>query len=431
MHNRYFPRNSKPVLVLFLLWMMLWLGTLSSPVRAVISDNSFPGDNTNNWSLDFKGGITTGQFTFDSRMTGHGGIQLRYSMNPLVSMYGSFGVGIFRAPDDMMSQTGFSNDYFIGGLGARVNVLRMLAGPSPVTDRLAVYTTTGLQLMRADVRVRNREVPGYAGNNFSGNAMILNLGAGAAFRINRRIDLFLQTELNHSDSDLLDGYERLPGASRTGFISGGDSYINTSAGISIKLGSTEARHSDWRQQERGYRTETRPASVERELAELRAELERSDRIKEELARRLQSMTANLTEFSELVNTTQQQQLDSQGLRLEQLQNRVAQLQAEHGTPSRTDISETAERTVSDQMQATGDPRYFVVAGAFRNRDNAERLLQQITEEGFDQASIVTDPQRGFHVVTYSGHAVREQAERELVQVRSRVNPDAWIFTRPD
>lgn len=427
MDNQYLPKRNNPILIL--LWLGFLLTTMAPSAQA---ESTASGGDSDNWSLDFKGGITTGQFTFDSRMTGHGGFQLRYSMNPLVSMYGAFGVGVFRAPDEMMSQTGFSNDYFTGGLGLRVNVLRMLAGHSPVTDRLAVYTTTGLQFMRADVRVRNREVPGYAGNNFSGNAMILNLGAGAAIRINRRVDLFLQTELHHSDSDLLDGYERLPGAPRTGFISGGDSYINTSAGISIKLGGTEVRHADWRYQERGYRTETRPASVERELAELRSELQRSDRIKEELARRLQSMAANLTEFSELVNTTQQQQLDSQELRLEQLQNRVTQLQEELATLSPATAAETAGRTAPrDQAQVAGDPRYFVVAGAFRNRDNAERLLQQITAQGYGQASIVTDPQRGFHVVTYSGHVVREQAERELVQVRSRVNPDAWIFTRPD
>lgn len=392
------------------------------------------GDASGDWSIDFKGGVTSGQFTFDSRMTGHGGLQLRYSMNPVISLYGSFGVGVFRDDKSMMEITGFSNDYFVGGIGARVNVLHMLAGSSSVSERLAVYTTTGIQMMRVDVRVRNRELQGYVGNNFSGNAMVLNLGAGASFRINRRVDLFLQTELNHSDSDLLDGYERLPGSSRTGFISGGDSFINTSAGITVKLGGSDVRHTDWRHREWDARAGSRPASsVEQELARMQEQLERSDRIKEELARRLQSLTANLTEFSELINTTQQQQLDTQDLKLEQMQRQMDQLQAEIGQIAgrvAPDAPSPQTPAVTTPPEADPDqPRHYIVAGAFRNRDNAARLLQQITEEGFGQAALVTDAGRGFHIVTYVSYPTREQAEQELARIRSRANPDAWIFTQ--
>ena len=384
------------------------------------------------WSLDFKGGVTIAHFTFESRPTGHGVFQLRYSMNPLVSLYGSAGVGAFRASETVMDQAGYSNDYFLGGLGARVNVLQMFSSSSGLTNWLGLYTTTGVQLMRNDVRISNRELPGYVGTNFTGNALILNVGAGASLRLNRRIDLFLQTELNHSDSDMLDGYERLPGASRIGFISGGDSFVNTSAGITIKLGGSDARHMDWQERQHIQRSTAPPsASYDQELALLQQQLERSDRIKEELARRMQSLAANMTEFSELINTTQQQQLDSQDLKLEQLQDRLDQLQSQIETlavrraPEVADPAEAAAPSPADADQA----RYFVVAGAFRNRDNAGRLLEQIRAEGHNRASIVTDPQRGFYIVAYAGYPVREQAEQAMAQVRARINPEAWIFTR--
>jgi cell division protein FtsN len=419
------PARNKTISVAVLTMLCLAAGLMSVPAASAADE---PGS----WSLDFKGGATYGQFTFDSRVTGHGGFQLRYSMNPVVSLFGSFGVGVFRADESMMAITGFSNDYFMGGLGARVNVLRMLAGASPAADWLALYTTTGLHLMRADVRVRNRELQGYMGSNFSGNAMILSLGAGTSVRINRRIDLFLQGELHHSDSDLLDGYERLPGATRTGFISGGDSFIKTSAGISIKLGSSETRHTDWRSQEWERRSQPTEPSVERELARLQSELERSDRIKEELARRLQSLAANLTEFSELINTSQQQQLDAQDLKLEQLQRQVGLLQSElNQITDQTEPGavERAPDAALPHTADTGQPRHYLVAGAFRNRENAEGMLREIMAGGFSQASIITDAARGFYIVSYASYATREQAEQELVRIRSRVNPDAWIFAQ--
>ncbi len=428
----FFKKNPLAVMVAVLrvtCLVVLFAGLLQVlPVRSALASGE-----SSNWSLDLKGGVTIAHFTFESRPTGHGVFQLRYSMNSLVSLYASAGVGAFRASETVRDQAGYSNDYFLGGVGARVNVLRMLSGSSGLTDRFGLYTTTGIQLMRNDVRITNRELPGYVGTNYTGNALILNVGAGTSLRLNRRIDLFLQTELNHSDSDLLDGYERMPGASRIGFISGGDSFVNTSAGITIKLGGSEARHMDWQERQRIHRSTAPPsASYDQELARLQQQIERSDRIKEELARRMQSLTANLTEFSELINTTQQQQLDTQDLKLEQLQNRMDQLQSQietlAGRPAAPEVADPAEAAAPSPADAD-QARYFVVAGAFRNRDNAGRLLEQVRADGYDRASIINDPQRGFYIVAYGGYPVREQAEQAMAQVRARSNPEAWIFTR--
>ncbi len=419
------PYSSLRATLAALAMFLLAFGLAARPASA--------GDTPGNWSLDFNGGATFGQFTFDSKVTGHGGFQIRYSMSPIVSVYGSFGVGVFRADESMMHITGFSNDYFSGGLGARLNVLRMLAGQAPVSDRLAIYTTTGLHMMRVDVRVRNRELQGYIGNNFSGNAMVLSLGAGASLRVNRRIDLFLQGELNHSDSDLLDGFERLPGAERTGFISGGDSFIKTSAGITIKLGSSETRHTDW--QRRGWEPQapSSDTSVEDDLARLRAELARSDRMNQELARRLQSLSANLTEFSELINTNQQQQLDAQDLKLEQLERQMGQIQVQledmAGLPDPGVTERVPMGPPAPEEAAPDQTRYYLVAGAFRNQDNADRMLAEITEEGFEQSAIITDPGRGLFIVSYASFSTRARAEQELVRIRSGVNPEAWIFSQ--
>ncbi len=371
-----------------------------------------------NWSLDFQGGISSGQFTFGSKITPHGGVKLRYSMNPLVSFYGNLEIGQFRALDSIMDQSGFSNDYFLAGLGARFNVLRMFTGTTPLTERFGLYSTTGMGLMRADVRVNNTSIPGYAGMSYSGNALVLQIGTGITYRISNRIDVFMQTELNHSDSDLLDGYERLPGGSQTGLISGGDSYINTSFGISVKLGSPGAPHAAWHDMD--SRRTAPAASLDWEISRMQAELERSERINEQLARQLQSLSTSLNEFSELVGETQQRRLDTHENQIRSLQNRMDQLHA-----GLDDIPEPPEAPRADPAA----DQFFIVAGVFQNPDNAERLRRELLNSGFDQASIIFDDIRDYHIVTYSGYPTREQADAEIERIRAQVNPDAWVFTR--
>ncbi len=372
------------------------------------------------WNLDLKGGVTSGHFTFDSRITGQGGFNLRYSMSPMISFYGTFEAGQFSASDEIMNQTGFTNDYFITGLGTRVNVLRMFSGSSRATERFAMYTTAGINLLRSDVRVNNLNYPGYAAKNYTGMAMILRAGIGAAFRVSNRIDLFLQTELNHSDSDLLDGYERIPGSGmNTGWISGGDSFVNTSVGISLKLGGTGVRHTDWHDGDYRSGTASSPA-LEAEISRMKAELERSDRIKQQFAERLQSLNQTLNEFNHLFTTTYQDQLASHDRQLQNLQDRMDMIQSESDEPSTTTVV---------QDQDTAENRFFIVAGVFRNRDNAERLREQLLAEGFVRAAIRTDTERDLHVVVYSSHPTREQADTELSRIRIEVNPDSWIFVR--
>ena len=394
-------------------WTLLLMHVLSPGVLA----EEQPGS----WSLDLKGGITSGKFTFDSRISGQGGFNLRYSRNPLISFYGSFEVGQFSASKKIMDQTGFTNDYFTAGFGTRVNVLHMLAGSSSLSDRLALYTTTGVHLMRADVRVNNMNYPGYAAKNYAGPAIIFRAGLGAAYRVGSRVDLFLQTELNHSDSDLLDGYERIPGSGvNTGWISGGDSFINTSAGISLKLGGTAVRHSDWHLNDYRTGTGTPSPALEVEIARMKAEFERSDRMKHQFAERLQSLNQTLNEFSHLFNTTYQDQLSSHENQLQNLQNQMDMLQSE--------LKGMSVRPAVQDEEVTHS-RFFIVAGVFRNTDNAERFRVQLLAEGFTEATIETDTERDFHVVVYNGYPTREQAETELSRIRNEINPDSWIFVR--
>jgi hypothetical protein len=372
-------------------------------------------DYPSNWSLDLKGGITSGFFTFDSKTTAQAGFQVRYSMNPVVAFYGDLGVGQFRSSDDLANE--FSNDYLAVGVGARLNLLRMLTGLNSVTENLGLYASTGVGLMRGDVSVSNTNVPGHIARNAPVNAFLYRITTGATYRVSQRVDLFVQAEFNHSNSDFLDGYRRANGAS-SGRISGGDSFLNTSAGITFKFGRKQTPHVDW--QPWDHRADPLARSLRQDIDRLEAELEKQEKSHTQLAQRMQSLNQTINEFSYLINTAHKQEFKNYDAQLQSLQNRMDLVQSDVN-----DITEQMHVQRTDPVEN----RFFVVAAVFRNRENAERQLQQVRNEGFGQASIQQDRRRSNYLVCYSGHTTREAALEEMRRVRADVNPESWVYVK--
>ncbi len=374
-------------------------------------------DYPSHWSVDLKSGITTGSFTFNSKTTTQGGFNVRYSMNPIVSFHGDMGFGRFRSASSMQSSTGFENNYFTVGVGTRMNLLRMLTGPNSVTDKFSLYASTGIGLMRGDLNVSSTQAPGYRSRDSKVNAVVLRIATGASYRINRRMDIFVQAQFNHSDSDFLDGYERIDGGS-TGRFTGGDSFFNTSAGITVKFGRSNVRHFDWYQ--RDQRSEPMTPSLHADLARMQANLEQKERKQQLLAERLQSMNQTLNEFSHLINDARDDRFDRYNDQLERMQNRLDMMQSDIN-----DITEMAEIRREERPEF----RFFVVAAVFSSMERAERELRQIKNAGFDQATIERDRRRDYYLVNYSGHPTREEALQEMQRVRVEINPESWVYVK--
>ena len=372
-------------------------------------------DYPSNWSLDLKGGMTSGFFTFDSNNTAQAGFQIRYSMNPVVAFYGDLGVGQFRSSDALANE--FSNDYLAIGLGTRLNLLRMLTGLNSVTENLGLYASTGVGLMRGDVTVSDTNVPGFIARNAPVNALLYRITTGATYRVSQRVDLFVQAEFNHSNSDFLDGYRRANGAS-SGRISGGDSFLNTSAGITFKFGSKQSPHVDW--QPWDHRADPLGRSLRQDIARLEAELEKQENSHTQLAQRMQSLNQTINEFSYLINTAHKQELKNHDAQLQSLQNRMDLMQS--------DVNDITEQMHVQRTEPV-DGGYFVVAAVFRSMENAERQLREIRNEGFNQASIQQDRRRSNYLVCYSGHSTREAALEEMRRIRAEVNPESWVYVK--
>jgi hypothetical protein len=374
-------------------------------------------DHPSNWSLDLKGGITSGFLTFDSKVTPQAGFQVRYAMNPVISFYGDMSFGQFRSADALDGVNGFSNDYLSVGLGTRANVLRMLTGVNSVTENFGLYAAAGIGLMRGDVSVDDSRFQGYSGRNGSVNAVVYRITTGAAYRVSRRVDIFAQAQFNHSGSDLLDGYERANGGS-TGRFSGGDSYLNTSMGVSIKFGRSRSGHADW--QRRDHRSDPLAHSLQDDITRLEAELKEMERTNTQLTQRMKSLNQTINEFSYLINTAHKEEFKLYDSQILSLQNRMDLIQS--------DINDMAEN-VDTRRETGNEHRFFVVAAVFRNMENAERGLRIVRNEGFDRSVIQQDRRRNYYLVAYSGHATREAALEEMRRIRAEVNPESWVYVQ--
>ncbi len=75
-------------------------------------------------------------------------------------------------------------------------------------------------------------------------------------------------------------------------------------------------------------------------------------------------------------------------------------------------------------------RFFVIAGSFGERENAENQLYVLKSKGFSKASILKPSKRGRLIKVSAGGFTDEQsANEEAVKVAKAINQNAWIFKK--
>ncbi|GEP50071.1 hypothetical protein FNO01nite_07430 [Flavobacterium noncentrifugens] len=72
--------------------------------------------------------------------------------------------------------------------------------------------------------------------------------------------------------------------------------------------------------------------------------------------------------------------------------------------------------------------YHVVAGVFRNEENAEKAYKDLLNSGFKARRIAPD-RRGSFPVVYGSYATREEAEQAKSDIRKSTASDAWILVK--
>ena len=74
------------------------------------------------------------------------------------------------------------------------------------------------------------------------------------------------------------------------------------------------------------------------------------------------------------------------------------------------------------------PKYFIIGGAFESLSNAEKLVEDLKNQGFD-AEIVGLNKYGLYRVSYSKFSEKSEASKQLKIIKKDNNPSAWIFAK--
>lgn len=74
------------------------------------------------------------------------------------------------------------------------------------------------------------------------------------------------------------------------------------------------------------------------------------------------------------------------------------------------------------------PIHYIIAGAFRSKNNADRKITSLKEEGFDATYVGTNS-FGLHQVAYARFSSKNEATSQLAQIRATDSPSAWILTK--
>lgn len=70
--------------------------------------------------------------------------------------------------------------------------------------------------------------------------------------------------------------------------------------------------------------------------------------------------------------------------------------------------------------------YHIMAGAFRNERNAEKIFNQLSNQGY-KARRIPQNKYGLYPVLYGSYATFAEAEKAKQQIQQTDNPDAWIL----
>ncbi len=82
---------------------------------------------------------------------------------------------------------------------------------------------------------------------------------------------------------------------------------------------------------------------------------------------------------------------------------------------------------SKQIQySSSSGHVFIIAGAFKNESNAEKLIHELRLKGYP-AMDAGITKYGLHRVAFGNFRNRDQAEKQLLTIREKENPSAWIF----
>jgi hypothetical protein len=78
------------------------------------------------------------------------------------------------------------------------------------------------------------------------------------------------------------------------------------------------------------------------------------------------------------------------------------------------------------MIEDGKLPYHIMAGAFRDEENAQRIMDDLIKKGYN-AKRIDRNEHGLYPVLYGSFSTYAEAEKKKNQIRAKENPQAWIL----
>jgi hypothetical protein len=173
------------------------------------------------------------------------GINLRYSLSPLLALNLNYGLGTWKNGNDNIGRT-FTTPYYLFGFRGQVN-LGELFHFYHLTHRVHPYLGLGLYRIQFTVSgIRQREKDALVAKDYRGGLIGMPISFGIRFYISPRLDAFVSAEYVLHNSDSVDGH-----SVDTRFynsLNNPDYLLFISTGISWKFGLKKQKgqtHMEW------------------------------------------------------------------------------------------------------------------------------------------------------------------------------------------
>ncbi len=88
----------------------------------------------------------------------------------------------------------------------------------------------------------------------------------------------------------------------------------------------------------------------------------------------------------------------------------------------------SEKSEAVRVNISQVKHFYILAGSFRDKGNAIRLVNQLKAKGFHATEAGLTPD-GLYRVAFADFERRDLAEKQLLAIRQRENPSAWILEK--
>lgn len=121
------------------------------------------------------------------------------------------------------------------------------------------------------------------------------------------------------------------------------------------------------------------------------------------------------------NNYYQEQIDSENLIVQQTVQKKVQDKIQEATFFIESPLPAVKLNIKEEKLA-----YHIVAGAFRNEENAQKIFEKLSAKGY-KARRIAQNKHGLHPVLYGSFSNYAEAQKAMSKIQKTENPEAWLL----